>query len=58
MESCSEAGRINISESTYIYISNYFNCTLRGKIMAKGIGEIEMYFVDGPLTKIDEAILA
>jgi hypothetical protein len=33
-------------------------CTLRGKIMAKGLGEIEMYFVDGPLTKIDEAILA
>jgi hypothetical protein len=33
-------------------------CTLRGKIMAKRPWEIEMYFVDGPLTKIDEAILA
>jgi hypothetical protein len=31
---------------------------LRGKIMAKSIDEIEIYFVDRPLTKIDGAILA
>ncbi len=48
MESSSEAGKINISAgSTYSLIKNQYLCTLRGKIKAKGIGEIEMYFVDG-----------
>lgn len=46
MESSGEAGKINISESTYKLVKDKFNCTPRGKITAKGKGEIEMYFVE------------
>lgn len=46
LESSGEAGAINISESTYQIIKDYFKCTFRGKIPAKNIGEINMYFVE------------
>jgi len=47
MESNSEAGKINISQATYELVKDTFKCTSRGKIHAKGKGEIEMYFVEG-----------
>lgn len=47
MEQKGEAGKVNISESTYYLIQNNFTCTPRGKISAKNVGDIEMYFVDG-----------
>lgn len=46
MESCSEPGRINISENTYNIIKNDFECEYRGKIAVKNRGEMEMYFVN------------
>ncbi|MGB2734596.1 MAG: adenylate/guanylate cyclase domain-containing protein [Saprospiraceae bacterium] len=46
MESLGVAGKINISESTYHRIKGHFECTHRGKIDAKNIGSIDMYFVD------------
>lgn len=46
MESSGEIGKINISESTWYLIKHKFRCTHRGKIQAKGKGEIDMYFVD------------
>lgn len=46
METACEAGKINISETTYSVIKDYFVCTPRGKIPAKNIGEINMYFVE------------
>ncbi|MCK4663025.1 MAG: tetratricopeptide repeat protein [Bacteroidales bacterium] len=46
MESASEPGRINISGSTYELIKNNFFCHHRGKISAKNMGEIDMYFVE------------
>ena len=46
MESNSEPGKINISENTYEIIKDTFDCEYRGKIQAKGKGEIEMYFVE------------
>ena len=46
MEQHSEAGKINISGSTYQLVKNNCLCTPRGKIKAKNKGEIEMYFVD------------
>jgi adenylate cyclase len=46
MEQHSEAGKINISESTYQIIKEVYNCTYRGKIEAKNKGEINMYFVN------------
>jgi adenylate cyclase len=46
MESSGEVGKVNISESTYELVRDRFNCTHRGKIQAKGKGEIDMYFVE------------
>jgi adenylate cyclase len=54
LESSSEAGAINISESTYQIIKDYFVCTYRGKILAKNIGEINMYFVERILPEYAE----
>lgn len=45
MDSSSEPGRINISGTTYELIKDYFDCEYRGKLAAKGKGEIDMYFV-------------
>jgi class 3 adenylate cyclase/DNA-dependent RNA polymerase auxiliary subunit epsilon len=46
MESNSEPGRVNISRATYDLVKDRFACTYRGKISAKNIGDIDMYFVD------------
>ena len=46
MESKGEAGMVNVSETTYNAIKDYFQCTFRGKEYAKNIGEINMYFVE------------
>lgn len=51
MESSSEAGRVNISETTYELVSLQFRCIARGKVEAKNKGMIEMYFVEGTVTK-------
>ncbi len=48
MESSGEAGKVNISESTYELVKDKFTCTHRGKISAKNKGEIDMYFVELP----------
>ena len=45
MESSGEAGKVNISGTTYELIKNDFNCVYRGKIQAKNKGEVDMYFV-------------
>ncbi len=45
MESNGEPGMVNISADTYELVKTYFNCFYRGKIYAKNIGEIDMYFV-------------
>jgi adenylate cyclase len=47
MESSSEAGKVNISATTYELVRHQFNCISRGKIEAKNKGELEMYFVEG-----------
>ncbi len=46
MESNGEAGLVNISASTFSFIKNDFECQYRGKVPAKNVGEIEMYFVN------------
>ncbi len=48
MESNGEAGKVNISEATYELIKSEYNCTHRGKIYAKNVGEIDMFFIDSP----------
>ncbi len=46
MESCGEAGKINVSANTYYLIKDHFECSSRGKITVKGKGELDMYFVE------------
>ncbi len=46
MEQNSESNSINISQSTYERVKDFFTCEPRGKIEAKNIGEVEMYFLD------------
>lgn len=46
MESSSEPGKVNISDSTYNLIKDQFHCTYRGKLEVKGKGCVEMYFVE------------
>lgn len=47
MESSGEAGKINISGTTYEFVKEFFDCEYRGKMPVKYKGELEMYFVIG-----------
>ncbi len=47
MESSGEAGKINISGTTYEFVKEFFTCEYRGKMPVKYKGELEMYFVEG-----------
>ena len=51
MESNSEVGKVNISQDTYLLIKDEKDLAFeyRGKIAAKGKGELEMYFVSKTL---------
>jgi len=51
MESCGIEGKVNISGDTYSILKDdpKFTFESRGKIQAKGKGEIEMYFVNSSL---------
>jgi len=55
MESNSEPGRINISETTYEIIKDNYSCQFRGEIEAKNRGKLKMYFVDYPIETVKEA---
>ncbi len=46
METNGVPGQVNISSATYELIKDKFTCGHRGKIYAKNIGEIDMYFVE------------
>lgn len=46
MEQSGEAGKINISHSTYNLVKKKVSCLYRGKLPAKNKGEIDMYFVE------------
>ncbi len=46
MESNSEVGEINISESTYHLVKDLINCMYRGEIKAKHRGMMKMYFAN------------
>jgi len=52
MESNGEPGRVNVSAATYELIKDKYACTYRGKIFAKNIGEIDMYFIDYEIDNI------
>jgi hypothetical protein len=54
MESNGQPGMLNISSALYEQIKDRFDCTYRGKIYAKNVGEIDMYFVN---KEIDPAMV-
>ncbi|MEQ8353696.1 MAG: GAF domain-containing protein [Leptospiraceae bacterium] len=45
MESSGSPGMVNISGATYELVKDLFQCEYRGKVQAKGKGELDMYFV-------------
>ncbi|HEY9177073.1 MAG TPA: adenylate/guanylate cyclase domain-containing protein [Flavipsychrobacter sp.] len=45
MEQNSEAGKINISQTTYKLVQDKFTCIYRGELEAKNKGMLKMYFV-------------
>jgi len=46
MESNGAPGRVNITAQTYEMIKDRFDCSHRGKIHVKNLGELDMYFVE------------
>lgn len=47
IESACEIGKVNVSESTYMEIKDFFDCEFRGEIDMKNRGAMKMYFVNG-----------
>jgi class 3 adenylate cyclase len=45
LEANCEPGKVNISKTTYNAVKDDFDCSSRGKIMAKNKGKIEMFYV-------------
>ncbi len=45
MEQNSEAGKINISQTTYELVKDEFSCEYRGEVEANGKGVMKMYYV-------------
>jgi len=46
MEQSGEAGKVNISETTFHLVKGVFACGHRGLVMAKNKGVLDMYFVE------------
>ncbi len=55
MESSGEAGRVNISGTTYEFVKDFFVFEYRGKMPVKYKGELEMYFVNGIIDGLKDA---
>ncbi len=49
LESNGEPGRVNISAATFELVKHKYNCTYRGRILAKNVGEVDMYFIENEL---------
>jgi len=55
MESSGEADKLNISAATYALVKDQYDCKFRGKIYAKNVGDIDMYFVNSKRTETNES---
>ncbi len=56
MESSGEPGRLNISASTFELVRDKYECKCRGKVYAKNVGDIYMYFVENNHTTQQESL--
>jgi adenylate cyclase len=54
MESSGEAGKINISGTTYEFVKDFFICEHRGKMPVKYKGELDMYFIKGIIPELSD----
>lgn len=54
MEQNGAVNAVNVSENTYEQIKDYFECIPRGKIEAKNIGAVDMFFVNRLLPKYSD----
>ncbi|MDN3654627.1 adenylate/guanylate cyclase domain-containing protein [Ferruginibacter paludis] len=52
LESNGEPEQVNISASVYEIVKNDFTCSYRGKIYAKNVGDVDMYFVASSNNKL------
>ncbi len=52
MESNGEPGLVNVSAAVYEEIKEDYDCRYRGKISAKNIGDIDMYFIEKSIYKV------
>lgn len=52
MESSGEAGKVNISGTTYEFVKDFFICEHRGRMPVKYKGELDMYFVSGIIPEL------
>ncbi len=55
MESSSEAGKVNISETTYQLVKDDFTFEYRGEIEAKNKGMLKMYFVSEKVAQVAQS---
>ncbi|HSK14441.1 MAG TPA: adenylate/guanylate cyclase domain-containing protein, partial [Phnomibacter sp.] len=46
LETACTPGKVNISATTYEIVKDKFVCVHRGKISAKNIDDLDMYFVE------------
>jgi class 3 adenylate cyclase len=53
MESNGTPGKVNISAYTYEMVKHRFECSHRGKIYAKNLGELDMYYIEYEKTQGD-----
>ena len=52
LESSSEPNRITLSGQTHSRVKDFFECEKRSDISAKGVGKVDMYFVNGFLPSL------
>lgn len=46
METCGAPGRVNVSESTYHRVKDFFDTEARGRVEVKNKGTLDMYFLN------------
>jgi len=53
MESSGMPGMVNISATTYDQVKNKYACDYRGKLYAKNVGDVDMYFISHEIVEYE-----
>ena len=54
MEMTSEQGKVNVTGRTHEHIKPFFDCSFRGKVLAKNKGYINMYYVNRIIPQLSQ----